>query len=301
MTETAPNKAQEARRRLLAALGAQQSQIDTLRQSNSALRHAVALIAQAAGITNHPVIAALGVKTADADNPAQPVPSPAAEAPAETTPGARKPDATADVETPGGVDGANTGVPPEGTADVTQPGGVMPAPEPFDKQDVTKPVSGTDTVPSPAEAKVPFDIQAPAPPEPDKSMFGVPGDANSGWTASAQPENGQHRLFKSMVLARLRKQAGIEDAGVDDLALGQQIHDSAATDEALDVETATLSSLVNRQASGQAAPVSRSLVPRAAAAVPRSVPSLAPQGDPGIYATASSDTAITEDEIGFAG
>lgn len=301
MDETT-NPAAAARHRLVEALSAQQSQIDMLRQSNAALRHAVGFIAQAAGIFDHPVIASLGIKrTADVNNPAQPIPGEGSEAPAVTTEQARKPDATADVESPGGVDGANTGVPPQGTADVTTPGGVIAAPEPMATQDPTKMVSGTDSVPTPAAAQIPIDIVAPKPPEPTETMFGLPGSDKSGWTASA---NGEHRLLSSLRLARLRKQAGIEDAGVDDLALGQSIHDSAATDQDIAVETATLAAIINKNSptsTAGVAPVARGLVPQRAQAVARAVPSLAVQGeDRGIYATAASDTEITDDELGFA-
>lgn len=296
------NPAMEQRRRMIAALAAQQQQIDILRteaaqhaEENSRLRRAVAFIAQVAGIADQPHIAALNV-TADVNNPANPEPSKGSEAPSQTTDQALKPAATDSVDAPGEVPAsANKGVTPATTTDVTKPGEVLPAPRPDDMQDVEKMVSGTDKVPSPSEAKVPIDIQAPAPPEPSKTMF-----SDTGWTASANGEQGEHRLLTSMRLARLRRAAGIEDG--DDLALSQAIHDDTSlTDADIAHEIDVLSKVVEkRTAATQQRTAGRNLVPQRAQGVQRAVPSLAPQGDEGgITTTASVTDGVSDDELGF--
>lgn len=292
MTDEPKNPAAEQRRTLLAALSAQQQQIDILRHRNGALTNAIAFIAKAAGIESHPVIAALGVKvTADADNPAQPIPSKGSEAPSETTDGARAPLTTDTVESQGETSGANAGVTPAATVDVTKPGEVMAPPAPDDTQDVEKQVSGTNDVPSPSQARVPVKIEAPAPPKPSQTMF-----SETGWTASAQ-DNASTRMFASINLARLRKAAGIEDG--DDLALGQAINDDPAiSDQDIVTETATLAKVVEKRASAQQRTAGRSLVPQRAQAVARTVPSLAGTDD-SLSTTASSDSSIGDDELGF--
>lgn len=294
MPEDETNPAAQQRRTLLTALSAQQKQMDILRGENVGLRNAVAFIAKVAGISDHPHIAALGVKIADVNNPAQPIPSKGSEAPSETTDGARAPLTTDKVDAVGETGGANAGVTPASTTDVTRPGEVMAPPAPDAVQDVEKMVSGTDSVPSPSQARIPIKIEAPAPPKPTQTMF-----PETGWTA-AQQEGANTRMFASMHLARLRKAAGIEDAGVDDLALGQAIcDDTGLTDSDITHETATLAKVVERRAANQQRTAGRSLVPQRATAVTRTVPSLAAASDEGLTATASADSSISEDELGF--
>ena len=165
-------------------------------------------------------------RTADAENPAQPLPEPAAEAPSETTAEALGDLNDADVESVGTAtteDGLDTKV-----VDVTEVGGVMPE-EPAQTADVEKPVEGSS-----------FESQD-ATLEGDVKARGL--DAETAFPIEAA----NRRVFASLRLARARLDAGI--ATGDDLTLGEQIARSTASLRDITTETETLTQVRRATAS----------------------------------------------------
>lgn len=161
---------------------------------------------------------------------------------------------------------ANTGVTPAATTDVQSPNVALPA-EPFNSlEDVTE---QRDLVPPPpGEAShVPEDIQKLENPV-TAPAFPVPGDG--GWTASRGADP-QARFMAALRLAKLRREAGIDDT--DELALAQSIMSGPGTDGEIDIESRTLAAVTSRARQAPPATDVRSLVPRSAHQ--RAMPSLA--------------------------
>lgn len=200
-------------------------------------------------------------RRADVENPANPIPEPAAEAPAVTTEEAKTPEARVDVTQQGGVP-ANTDVPPDATTSVTEQTTVLPVDQsPQEAQDPSKPVQGTQ---EPQDGKIEGEVKI-GDPNDSTDMF-----AETGWTKES-------RTLASIRLARLRMQAGLEPPQ-DDLVLGQSIAASQTPSVEIQKEIDTLARVAAARPPAQdQRPIARSLVPRAASASDRSVPSLAPQ------------------------
>lgn len=182
-----------------------------------------------------------GRKTADIDNPAQPVTEPAAQAAAPVG----EADATIDVETVGGVV-----APPDlsVSGDVTTPGQELPASD-APSTDVEAPVSGGDKIED-STTEVKPDATGETLGE---NAFGGdwinPGGGTIGPTASTPSQRAvvgrlqaqvRDRIWASVRLARLRIQSGITQGANDDLTLGQEIEKSAATLEAIQAESSGL-------------------------------------------------------------
>lgn len=263
---------------------------------------ALDLVAEAAGVDLRPVKAEANrrvaafrqrqVKTADEQNPANPIPEPSAQAPAVTTEQAKTPSATEDLTTPMGQV-ATDGVTPAATTDVTTPGVVLDEPLDLSEQDVTAPVQGTQE--NSGANKVEHDISSgiDSPPE-NGPMFPLDG----GPFANAEKvtgSNSQARAFASLRLARLRIAANIAPAQ-DDVILGQAIASSGASDGDIAKEIATLSQVAKAASTSGRPPVSPSVVPSlAGSGNERGVPSLVSIAS-GMDVRPSS--AVTEDELG---
>lgn len=211
-------------------------------------------------------------RTADAENPAQPVPEPAAEAPAQTTDealGDVNPDApsggnaTDDLEEVGAT--SETDVTPDAVVDVQAVGEVSPDQLDLNEQDVTKPVAGTTDV-NVADTRVEGDVEA---------INEVRTDTAFPIDDPSQTKTvGSQRTFASLRLARLRLEAGIVD-DADDLTLGQQIEASSMSDESIANEVQTLTAVVAAKKASSTTEQARHLVPRSAT---RATPSLATGG-----------------------
>lgn len=196
-----------------------------LTAENSALRRRLAL-----------------TKRADEDNPAQPVPEPAPEAPAATTDETKIPDKDTEPTTPGGE------IPPESaehTVDVTEAGGVDPA-DPATQQEVTSPVAdGVDHAIEDVRTEVDVNHDA----ETIGENFATGDWANvTARRVKQASENARNRNFACLRLARLRIQAGIAQG--DDLELAMQIEASSIKPEAIRAEIESLTKVVG--ARGQA-------------------------------------------------
>lgn len=214
-------------------------------------------------------------RRADAENPAQPLPEPSAEAPSESSDEALGNLNDADVTSVGTVteDDGLSGT----TVDVTAVGEVM-ADETAATADVTAPTSGAAM--EDQDATLQGDVTA----------RGL--DAENAFPIEpAFAAAAQNRVFASLRLARLRLQAGIAQG--DDLALSEQIAKSAMTDESIRHEIGTLSA-VTRTASAsprQSVPMTRE--------VRRAVPSLGATASSGTPAAIGGSNPAIEDSFLF--
>lgn len=236
-----------------AIIASQEQQIARLSAENAVLRRRAGL-----------------VRTADEENPAQPVPEPAAQAPAQSTDEARAADATTEVTTPGS---ALTDVAPMTTTDVTAPGAAATDVAPDATQDVTAPVAGGAEKPSYEQTVTLV--------QPDASGASNGTDRtnafedDNSWVQQANAVRA--RTFACLRLAKLRIQAGLEND--DDLAIAQRIEASKPSDDAIRTEIRTLTAVIQRQASS---------APRRREAA-RTAPSLASTGSP-IVSTGSASS-----------
>lgn len=237
-----------------AIIASQEQQIARLSAENAVLRRRAGL-----------------VRTADEENPAQPVPEPAAQAPAQSTDEARAADATTEVTTPGS---ALTDVAPMTTTDVTTPGAAATDVAPDATQDVTAPVAGGAEMPS-YEQSVTL-VQPDASGASNGTDRTNAFDEDNSWVQQANAVRA--RVYATIRLAKLRIQAGLADG--DDLVVAQQIEASRPSDDALRTEISTLSAVVQQRVASAA--------PRRREAA-RTAPSLASSGSP-IVSTGSTSS-----------
>lgn len=294
-TATGTSQKEKIMRPTLQALADQQQMIERQSRQITALRDTVGFIADVAGLSSHPrVTAALGRIAAD-ENPASANGwatdggDKAPEAPAATTEQASQPSQGTDSpESIGTAPG--TDVAPAATTSVESTDTVLDQPLDLNEQDVTAPVAGTEDLGEGARGqagsgRTETDVQVGTPT--NDTAF-----SETGWTTSSKPS--EPRTIASLRLARLRMQAGIEDAGADDLALGTAIAMSGTSDESIQNEISTLAKVVTARQSATTATqntATRHLVPRAASQAQRTVPSLAvePQIPMQTVASAPSD------------
>lgn len=277
---------EQSMRPTLAALAEQQMLIE-------AHGKAIDRIAQLAGIdlsdikqeATHRVTALH--KKADEENPAQPIPEPAQEAPAATTAETLGDLNSDDVTAPGST--SVTDVSPAATTNLADTGTVLDEPLDLNEQDPTKPVAGTTDVRPLDEVKTETEVRI-GEGDSTSTMFPLQGPF------TGQPKTTGSRTYASLRLARLRLAAGIETG--DDLAIGEAIDSSAASDEAIQAEIETLSKVVT--VAGQRASAPRNLVPqRTAGAQQRTAPSMA--GVPSMEVLASAASSVSPDEVMFEG
>lgn len=255
----------------LRALAAQQKAISTQNQ-------ALLAIASFAGLDDHPAIVALRA-LADAENPAQPEPEPAA-APAVLVPDV--PQGTTEVTAPGAS--PVTDVAPDATTSVDTVGGaVLTDVGPDATTDVQAPVAGTQEV---GDNKIETDVRI-GDGDNSTTMFPMEGPFAQKATAASMNDL---RQIAAIRLARLRIAAGIAESA-DDLNLATAIVQSKMDTAAIESEVATLSKVV--QASRRTAAAQ----PRQVLAGVRSVPSFAPTSTP---VTAAAEGAPEDDAFLFA-
>lgn len=268
----------------LAALAAQQKQIEALAAQNEGLlAFATAAHEEITVLKNqlHGLAAVAGFDgemegirstalkaLADINNPAQPVEAPPSEAAPQSTEDALASDTHDNVQNPGMTPGSVADLAADTTTTPLVPGETLPT-NPYNQLvNVEAPVAGTETQRPLNETKIETDVRVGDPTNPQVAF---------PWTIKSSS-----RVMASMRLARLRIEAGLEQG--DDLALGEKIaSQEGLTDEAIQTEIKTLAN-VQRVASRQRP---AGLVPRAAS-VQRTVPSLATEG---LQATASAAAA----------
>jgi hypothetical protein len=292
-------------RPVIAALGEQQKLIEHVsktaqhesaqnRQAFEALRHVATqqqrtieqlsrglqAIARAAGIERH-VVTAMLQRTADAQNPAQPVPSPPSEPSPHGTVETKTPEAFADVMAPGLVPGSTNDVGADAASTVYTPGEDIDGPALKNLIDVTRPVDGTQNPRPLSETRTETEIRAGNPMNPQVA-FPLGGEFQNAQRLSSKEDSG--RTMAAFRLAKLRVAAATEDGS--DIEIATRIErDASLSLDAINREIDTL----GRVAKAASRKPPRNLVPRAANGVGRTVPSL--------QSTASQHTSAVDSEV----
>jgi hypothetical protein len=256
-------------------------------------------------------------KRADEQNPAQPIPEPAAQPPVQTTVQAETPEAFADVRAPGMVPGANQDVAADAVTTAYTPGADIQTAPVRQLVDVTAPVEGTQGPRPLSEVKTLDEVRVGNPMNPQVA-FPLGGDfaqaqrtgavqvgyANEQ-TQATQPvqvpqqrDVNQIRSMSSIRLARLRLAANLEQGSIEtgaDLSIGQRIaNDPNYSMERIQQEIETLNNVRTAAARASAPMPPRGAVPRPSVPVHRVVPSLASQGG-GFHTTASARQSEDDD------
>jgi hypothetical protein len=267
-----------APRPMMKVVAEQQDQIRKLEAQNAWLYSAVNRLATVAGLKQ---------VTADENNPADPIPSPGAEAPYSTLEQERQPGARADVAAIGGVPG-ETDVAADSTTTVDAIGGIN-ADTPYNvSEDVTKPTEGTDGHRPLDEVRTRPRVEFGNPLKPD-AAFPLQGE----WAGKATVGSAS-RGFAALRLARLRIEAGIEQG--EDVVIAQRIEaDASISDGLLAYEAETLTKTISagaRRTTAAAQPQRRQ------AAATRAVPSVAASA-PAPTLGSTTGAAVSADEMLF--
>lgn len=273
----------------LAALYEQQKIIDGLNSQNEELRRAAAYllnrdkdrdrqvkqltrglkaIAQAAGIESQ-VRTAIFTRTADEQNPAQPIPDPAPEGPTESTAEAETPEAYADVRAPGLVPGTNNDTAADAVTTTYTPGGDLPSPALNQLVDVTRPIDGTQGPRPLSETKTLTDVRI-GDPMNAQVAFPVNGPYSNAQRTSAKNEGGQARAMAALRLAKLRIEASMTETDDEAIEMEGIVRDAALSDNQIQAEIDTLTKV--RKAAAKSVEAPRNVVPRPAAV--RTVPQM---------------------------
>jgi hypothetical protein len=271
----------------MTAVAAQQAVIDRQREQlafQGALLeiqgNQIALIARLAGITSE--VEALGVavyKTADINNPAQPIPDGPEQAPVETTEQAATPETNDDVRSPGMTGNSTAGVPAAATDTALTPGGTLPT-EPYNNlQDVTSPVSGVNTGEVGGDqTRIETDVRVGNPANWETAFPWTisPNESNSNPVTTGEMAGASggspSRTHACLRLARLQIAAGL--AKGDDLQVAARLEaDQSRTDALINHEIGVLDR-VHKAASARPAPSNGRVAARSSERV---APSLASQ------------------------
>lgn len=255
-------------RPIVAAVQEQQNIIDSLKRTVAKQGLVIDYICRVAGISSESEAIQ---RTADLENPAQPVPNPPAEQPVETTEQAAMPEAYDNVQAPGMTPGSVQNVPADATGTPMDPGTTLPTAPYNNLVDVQAPVAGTQVGEVPLEqVRTEVDVRV--------------GDPMNPQVAFPLNSQASTRTVASIRLARLRIQAGTAQG--DDLQEAAKIEANASlSDEAIETEIQTLAGVVKAASARTQRPAGA--VPKAAA-VQRTTPSLVQQ--PGIVAEASASS-----------
>ncbi len=265
-----PQQPKDERNALRAALASQQVTINALAHKVAVQDLLIDDLADLAGVGNR--VTAIR-KKADLDNPAQPIDNPPSEPATESTEEAATPEARDNVQAPGMTPGSVDNVAADTTDVALAPGASLPT-APFNQLvNPQAPVAGTETQLPLDQTRIETDVRVGDPTAPDVAY---------PWTIASA---GGSRTTAAIHLARLQIETGVAEPGVtSDLILGGKIAASGVTDKEIESTIKTLESV--RTASKRTASRPASLVPRAASAQQRTVPSLA--GGGGIQAQASA-------------
>ena len=273
-------KEQSMARPLVQAVAEQQKIIKRQASEIASLKKAVSRIERVAGIR----------ATADAANPAQPIPQPggAAGVAGGSLEEARTPGARGNVADIGSV-AETTNVGAYTTDSVDNIG--LSSPSGYDiTQDVTTPVAGTETMRPIDEVRTRPVIEFGNPLKPDFA-FPLEGDFAQRATVDSSA-----RIYASLRLARLRIEAGTNESSDDEIAEGEAIaNDETKSDDDIKNEIETLSKVMRSAARKAPKTASRNLVPQARGG--RKVPSVAKAG--GISTVASASAGSSDDPFLF--
>jgi hypothetical protein len=265
----------------------QREQILAQAAENAQLRRGLEFLASGLGVTGQLHTAMR--RTADEQNPSQPVPEPPAEPPVQTTQDVKTPEAFADVQAPGLVPGSTNDVAADTTSTVYTPGNDIDAPALKNLVDPTAPVDGTQNPRPLNEVRTLTDIRVgdpmnPQPAFPLRGEFATPPRMGAKEAAS-------NRTMAALRLARLRLEAGTAQGSSDfEVAAGIE-KDAAMTTAAIEAEIGTLEGV--RKAAAKQPQRPAGLVPRAASQQ-RAVPSMQAVAGVGLI---NAGVAATDDDI----
>lgn len=242
------------------------------REQIAGLTRGINAIARIAGIEGH--VKSAMFKRADEQNPTQPIPEPPAQPAPFSTEETEAPEAMADAQTPGLVPGSTKDVAADAVTTNYTPGMDIPGPPVKNLVDVTAPVDGTQGPRPLNEVRTETDVRVGNPMNP-QTGFPIQGPfANAQRLGSARNpvrEDASARTMAALRLARLRINAGLAEG--EDFAEATRIEKSAAfTTDAIEHEIRTLESVRTASAKRERP---TNLVPRTAAGVHRTVPSMA--------------------------
>lgn len=282
-------------RPVLAALAQQQQIIDSQARTIEALRRqaskqdlVIDFIAKMAGVTNE--VTAIR-RTADLENPAQPVDNPPEQPATETTEQAATPEAADSPLNPGLTPGSTQHLPAETTGTPMDPGTTLPTGPYTNLTEVTAPVAGTEVGEVPIEqVRTEVDVRVGDPMNLERAFpWNVSPDAQGSSPESGEFAGGAkqaalaNRTMASLRLARLQIQAGT--ATGDDMAVAATIQASAMSDGQIEDQIRTLAGVVKAAARRSQRPAG--VVPKSASAQ-RTAPSLVNAPSQGLVAEASS-------------
>lgn len=258
----------------LAALYEQQQVIDQLKKKANKqegqitdLARGLQTLAKMAGVERH-VAAAMLNRVADIQNPAQPVPEPAAQPSPQGTVDTKTPEAFADVTAPGLAPGTTNDVAADATTTAYTPGEDIGAPAFKNLIDVTAPVDGTQNPRPLNEVKTLTDVRVGDPMAPQVA-FPLGGTFQNAQRTSKKDDSSA-RTYACLRLARLQIAAGLSEG--NDIEIASGMEKTARTLSSIEAEIGTLERV--RTAANKRTATNRRLVPRTAAAGQRSVPSL---------------------------
>lgn len=257
----------------LAALAEQQKLIDELRSKTAKQDRQIAQLTRGlsavANLTGYDTQVRTAIfKRADEQNPAQPVPEPAAGAPTESTAEAETPEAKADVRAPGLVPGTNNDTAADAVTTSYTPGADIDSPALKNLTDVTQPIDGTQGARPLQETKTLVDVRV-GDPMNAQVAFPVNGPyANAQRTGSVSDE----RAVLALRLAKLRIATGTADNDDEIVGMDSIVRDASLSNETIEREIATLDR-VEKSAAKRVEDAPRNLVPQPAR-VQRTVPSL---------------------------
>jgi hypothetical protein len=208
-------------------------------------------------------------KRADEQNPAQPIPEPAAEAPAFTTAETEAPEAYADVTSPGMVPGTNNDTAADAVSTTYTPGADLPDTALHQLVDVTRPVDGTQGPRPLSETKTLTDVRV-GDPMNAQVAFPVNGPFSNAQRTSSI-DDGVARAVAASELANLRIASGTTDGEEDQMVLMNSIaKDASLSMDSIQREIQTLSRVAKAASRQVEAP--RNVVPRSA--VQRTTPNM---------------------------
>lgn len=241
-----------------ARIKAQGSQIEVLARGLRALTEAFGPQA-----VQHVTAAMAGRKTADVQNPAQPIPEPPAQPAPFSTVDTKTPEAMESGQNPGLVPGSTNDVAADATTTVYQPGQDIDSAALHNLVDVTTPVDGTQG-PQPIDTvRTLTDVRVGDPMNMSQAFPLRPPFDQQQRTSAKQPSG--HRAIAAMRLVEARAASGDEDAANDKFAMVAAIEgDHSRTVDDIEREIKMISQITERTASRQPSAESRGLVPRSA-------------------------------------
>jgi hypothetical protein len=286
-------------------MGQQAELLKQARHENNVLRLQLAFVARMAGVSKE--LDAIR-RQADIDNPAQPVPNPPSEQAAESTEEAVTPEAYDNPNQIGQTPGANEHVPAAAVDTPLQPGTSIPT-SPYNMlENVSAPVSGTETHVPDNMTRIETDVRVGDPMNPETAFPLNPSAMGpSQQKGTTPPRDGEmsqtgsrNRMVASLRLARLQIAAGT--ARGEDLEVAAGIEANASlSDRDIRTRISALTEVVQAQGQRTAAQRPAGVVPRAASGgVQRTMPSLVPQErSTPITSVAGAVGAIDEDAEGI--